>query len=167
MALLNSINNYIKLNEDDVNFTIYKNRTNRNNEKNAQKNDLYNKIDKKYNELINEARNNLHDFIRRNNIPPSLPDENIDYYDKLYPGLKDLIDTCAALINEQNQYTYDLQQKNGNQHDYKIIKTYFPQIDKIIPNIISSGFILLHGSDVHELYEDAKNKKIFGETTDC
>jgi hypothetical protein len=150
MALINTVGCYIKLNKDNS-FEVYTSEEARLRVKNSTSAEI---INAKYVEILNDLQSDKYAEMRYY--------DNIDYA-KLYTGW----------LNEWQRYTYNLTSGNFTEaEEYPLMAAYYPDVADSIPKIVSRGKIINTALDcafetVEEVYQNAKQNKTWGETTDA
>lgn len=164
MAFLNSKNKYIRLKENGR-VDIYSSQEARERRKTATDSDI---IFNKYQEIIDEQIKNIYDYVEANNIDITemSPEKEQEILDN-HP----YIASCAYVANkwsaEKYQYEDDFYAHKGCTKKFPLMETYFPDIQDSIPDIIEMVFIPWNTEKIEEIYQQAKERKIFGETKDC
>lgn len=150
MALINTLGRYIKLNKDNS-FEIYSNEEARLKVKGSTPAET---INAKYAEILNDLQSDKYAEMRYY--------DNITY-SKLYTGW----------LNEWQCYMYNLTNCSFTEaEDYPLMAAYYPDVADSIPKILSRGTIVNTAlgytfETAEEAYLNAKQNKIWGETTDA
>lgn len=164
MALLKDTK-YIKL-EPDGKVSIYISAEARQRQKIATPST---KIILKYNEILGGYQKQLDDYI--NSLGLNLEIIQLDrvLYDKLLEDTKllQILKSLEDISTELYYYESDLSVNKGAQHEFPIMKKYFPDIEDSIPFLLEGCYVCWDTVNIDEIYNFVKETKFFGETEDC
>lgn len=140
MALLLPNNTYFKI-ELDGSYKIYKNKTARNK---AKKDDILKEIANKYNEIILQL--------------------STDEYQYYVPNAA----TELRLWELEFKQFYLSLNSYKNPAEFVLIKQFYPNIDKLIPEIVETGKFgwAVQYKSLEEIYNKIKELEIFGKASE-
>jgi len=165
MGLIKNDGTYIKL-EPDGTFMFFTSKEERMLVKNSSNSE---DIIQKYDELLKEKYQLMFEAVTKLGLTNDDYENNWDvYYSRVSenPECKSFVDSYFDLMAEYDSYADDLFYQKGTQHEFPIMKEFFPDIETTIPNILYNGKIGISAETADEEYEQVKKLEIFGETTD-